>query len=186
MAETRRNGNGLDHQRTPPSIVRRCLSCFSDRSYHIWHGINYRCDRLVQSIFWKTILAFCTVVLLFGAPLQFLCSQRGADSAFDVVYLVVLGVFILDMAFNLMVDPEYFKCPKCIWKPHQAKFWNCGIGSFMFYCDALSIVGLLRDISYVNPKYFSTMSLVLELDEYGIAVSVRVYLLFAQTDRTSH
>ena len=56
----------------------------------------------------------------------------------------------------------------------------------MFYCDALSIVGLLRDISYVNPKYFSTMSLVLELDEYGIAVSVRVYLLFAQTDRTSH
>jgi hypothetical protein len=113
--------------------------------------------------------------LLFGSPIQFLWIPKEGDTVFDVLYTIGLAVFILDMIFNLLVDPEYFGCNyfwRRVQQPHQPKRWTCGgVGSFMFWCDVVSTLALCHDISYINQKEYEMLELNLKLNKYGIPVS---------------
>jgi hypothetical protein len=89
------------------------------------------------------------------------------------LYTIALAVFILDMILNLLVDPEYFGFDpwRRLQQPHQPKRWTCGVGSFMFWCDVVSTLALLHDISFINQREYEMPELKLELNEYGIPVS---------------
>jgi hypothetical protein len=177
MAEPQIAENGQGQQRPAPSPFQRCLDCLRAPRQHQLRYLNHACDSLVRSVFWKTLIIFCTVLLLFGSPIQFLWVPKGGDSVFDVLYIIALVVFLHDMLFNLISDPEYFGFdpwrPNRMQQPYQQKFWTCGIGSFIFWCDVVSTAALCHDISYINPREYAMVEITLDLDEYGILVSIR-------------
>lgn len=98
---------------------------------------------------------------------------KGADVYFDVLYSVASAVFFLDIILNIFVDPEYIAFHLCRRKGDdtQNSYWTCGIGSFMFWCDVVSSLALLYDISYINKHEFEMLEISIVLDNYGVPVS---------------
>jgi hypothetical protein len=47
-----------------------------------------------------------------------------------------------------------------------------GIGSFLFWCDVMSTLTLLFDISFIAPRLFRQLELHIELDPFGIPVRI--------------
>lgn len=166
--------SSLSRQQRPPlSLFLRCLQCVKMPRRRQLQYINHAFESLIQSVFWKTLIIFCTVLLLFGSPIQFLWVPKGGDFVFDILYTIALGIFILDMLLNLIVDPDYFGWrPRRMQQPYQRpNFCACGIGSFKFWCDVVSTAALCHDISYMNPPEYAMLEYTLFLDEYGIPVS---------------
>ena len=60
------------------------------------------------SLLWKWVIVFFTIVLLFGSPIQILYTTKDADIVFDILYIMALVVFVLDIILNMLVDPAYF------------------------------------------------------------------------------
>jgi hypothetical protein len=176
MAEPQIAENVLGQQRPASSPVRRCLGFLRAPRQHQLRFINHACDSLIRSGFWRILIIFCTVLLLFGSPIQFLLVPKEGDPSFVYLYTIALAVFILDMLFNSMVDPEYLGFgpwrPNRMQQPYQPKFWTWSIGSFMFWCDVVSTAALCYDIEYINRWEYEMMEIELVLDEYGITVSM--------------
>ena len=147
----------------------------------------------MNHILWKAIIWIFTVVLLFGSPIQFLWVPKVADPIFDALYTVTAVVFILDMIFHFIADPEYFgftlvdemrrrrrrigggggtttssiASGRNVYHP---TLWTCGIGSFKFWCDVVSTIAIFQDISYINPKEYEMAVISLTLNKYGLPV----------------
>lgn len=171
--------NQHQQQRRPRlSLFRRLTNCLCAPRKHQLRYASFACDQLLQSFFWKALIIFCTVLLLFGSPIQFAWAPKEVDRIFDIMYTVGFGLFVVDMILNLIVDPEYFggRCRTkrgTIENPlrQQPKYWTCGLGSFLFWCDVLSTAAFFNDISYVNRREYSMEEIMLTLDQYGVPVS---------------
>ena len=174
MAEPQIVDNVLGSQRPPSSPFRRFFDCLKAPRRHQLRYMNHACESLLGSVAWKTLIIFFTILLLFGSPIQFLFVPKGGDLAFNILYLMALGVFTFDMVLNLIVDPEYFGFDYCKPNrgliPQQPTFWTCGIGSFYFWCDVVSTLALCFDISYINGREYAMMEINLQLNEYGVPV----------------
>jgi hypothetical protein len=175
MAEPQIAESVLGDQRRKPSTFRRCLDCLRAPRQHHFRYINHTLDRLIESFFWKALIIFFTVLLLFGSPIQFLVIPKGGDIYFDVLYMIALAVFTLDMIFNIIVYPDYFSFDPLgrnrVQQADQAKFCTFGIGSYMFWCDVLSTAALLYDISYINRWEYDMEVMELDLNGDGVPVS---------------
>lgn len=133
-------------------------------------------ETIMKSYAWKGLIVFFTIVLLFGSPIQILFTPKEADGVFDILYTVALFVFVMDMIFNMCVDPNYlglqaFRRNRA--QPFdQAKFFSYGIGSFNMWCDVASTAALFYDISYTNPLQNEEEIVYLNLDQYGLLVRI--------------
>jgi hypothetical protein len=135
-------------------------------------------ERTVKSLFWKSLIVLFTFLLLFGSPIQFWAVPAEGDVVFDGIYMTGFIIFMVDVVFNIYADPEYLVCDPCNrslrksnLKHVHPRIWTFGFGSFNFWCDLISSVGFLWDISFINKMEFSMHSVSIVLNEYGIPVS---------------
>lgn len=163
----------MNEENHKPSFFRSCLDCIRPTNgYPSRHPTD-----LFQkfSLAWKCLIVLFTIILLFGSPLQFLFTEKEADSAFDILYISALVVFILDMILNSYNDPTYFGFSLChrnrVQPFDRPKFCSHGIGSFKMWCDMVSTATLFYDISYTSPFQYNEEVLELTLDRYGLPVS---------------
>lgn len=136
---------------------------------------------LISSRVWHALLVFFTILLLFGAQLQELWVPKEGDIVFDILFTVALGVFAFDMLFRCYTEPQYFEFNLCgkTFGEAPAAWGSCRLGSFMFFCDLLSTVTLLYDISYINRALVATETIDIELNGFGLPVRClgRTFLL---------
>ncbi|CAB9517744.1 whole genome shotgun sequence [Seminavis robusta] len=140
---------------------------------------------VMTSPVWRFFMCLCILLLLFGSHIQNLWCDKDYDMVFDVLYTIALTVFCLDIILRMLSVPGYagFNC-----KPlynRIGKFFGClprtsrhhhhyddepplHIGSFLFWCDVISTLTLLYDISYINQKQREIRANDIQLDTYGI------------------
>ena len=133
--------------------------------------------KVVRSPIWKGVIVVAMVLLLFGSSMQFIFFPKEADIIFDILYTVAFGVFIIDTIMNVIVNPEYFSFNMWCWSKQMPEGQTTasrsfGIGSFMFWCDVVSSIAMLYDISYINEQQFKAPKIDIQLDQYGIPVSL--------------
>ncbi|KAL3937309.1 MAG: hypothetical protein SGBAC_007561 [Bacillariaceae sp.] len=109
------------------------------------------------------------VLLLFGSSMQFIFFPKEADIIFDILYTVAFAVFVIDTVMNVVIKPEYFGFNTCWNRQRQdGQSRSFGIGSFMFWCDVVSSMAMLYDISYINEPEFESPTIDIKLDAYGV------------------
>jgi hypothetical protein len=138
-------------------------------------------EKIVKSLFWRLLIAGLTFILLFGSQIQFWAFPKEGDTAFDTLYCCGFLIFMIDVVFNAYADPEYFVCDpshrrrsnrssqtKKGYSCRQQRF--CSGGSFNFWCDLISSVGFLYDVSFINKREFAMHFAYIELDRIGVPV----------------
>jgi len=142
-------------------------------------------QRLINTKAWQAFIILFTIVLLFGAQIQDLWCPPSSDVAFDVIFTCAFVFLIVDVILRSAADPTYFilnLCGRDLRSPHGEHSPNrvdalCGLrsifqfGSFMFWCDLLSTLSLLWDISYINPFRSSMLEVTIGIDDLGIPES---------------
>lgn len=172
---------------------RRCLACVNtQRKLSFWRLLNTRV--------WKIIFICFTIILLFGAQVRDLLvpavsDPEALDTAFDYINIVVLVYFCVDIIMRVDAEPNYFQlhlfgCCDYFsgYVNHDsasetlgaASFTLCGksipchIGSFLFWCDTIATMLLLREISLVGwGNKFDEGYISIVLAESGLMHSVR-------------
>jgi hypothetical protein len=183
-----------------PQLYQCCggIMCPTPRS--LWHQTSDRyllpfSHVVLSSLVWRTSLVVGNFLLLFGNPIHMLWLPPQADTAMDVLYTLVLVIFIADMGFRAVAMPGYFGISvRQIYHPSSklqsspagggsstsasssASCWSwfrcINMGSFLFYCDLLSTLTLLYEISYINPDKYKLLHYEIHLDRVGIPVRI--------------
>ena len=142
-------------------------------------GVLEVMEYCLSSRIWRSVLVFFTTLLLFGSQIQEMWTPKEADIVFDILFSVALGVFLLDMLVRTYVEPQYFGFNLFGNKISDAPaaWGSCRLGSFMFWCDLISTLTLLYDISFINRSNFEMLEIEIELNSFGMPVSRRVNCL---------
>lgn len=140
---------------------------------------------------YKALLIVLTFILLFGAQIRFIFIPAAGDTGCDVVFMAVFCVFWVDVVMRIDAEPNYFHLNICgvTWKRNRRSSsgnqqraqshagtasggWCSAfeVGSFLFWCDVVSTLALMQDISFINPDYFSEYSVFIKLDPFGVPV----------------
>jgi len=131
---------------------------------------------LLISRFWQILLGIFTILLLFGAQIQWLFLPKEADIVFDVLFTIALVVFSLDIVLRCYLEPNYFNfCGSGSnvngEQGRAVNAWGgCHIGSFMFWCDFISTLTLLYNITYINRTLTEESGFEVKLDPFGAPV----------------
>ena len=157
-------------------------------SQKMWHiatnltdCIHVRCVnyRVLNTSLWKAATSFFTVVLLFGSQIHHLWLPPNADGAMDVLYGVTFLFFMVDMGLRVYAEPNYFQFQFGLcWYHNNTSFesGSCLLGSFMFWCDFISMMTLLYEISKINQGLAETPEVTIDLDDHGRPVSKNLLL----------
>eukprot|EP00980_Cylindrotheca_fusiformis_P031522 scaffold26496_cov113-Cylindrotheca_fusiformis.AAC.5 len=160
--------------------------CHACRSSPAMNATSAFLMRLIRSIVWRGLMMVFSIYLLFGSQLRLLWVPSSLDGVFDVVSTVTLAFFVVDMTIRMLVDSNYFSFSLCsggggYGTEAKESSGTCAVGSFMFWCDLVSTMTLLWDISFVNPREFRYRDVQIQLDSNGFPVRVntmeQVYLL---------
>ena len=149
--------------------------------------------RLINTRVWNGFTILFTVVLLFGTQIQDLWCPKSSDLAFDVLFTCSFVFLIVDVLLRSVADPSYFLFtvgkrdfrssdgePAYTRSDALCGLHNCfQIGSFMFWCDLLSTLSLLWDISYIGGLRNSTILVGIGIDVLGVPVSFLSVLVVA-------
>jgi hypothetical protein len=140
--------------------------------------INVRCVqlRVLQSYLWRMSMSLFSVVLLFGSQIHHLWLAPRFDVLMDIVYAFAFLFFMVDIGLRIYAEPNYFqfqfgKCWGRMRNP-EAGSSRCVLGSFMFWCDWISMMMLLYDISVINQENYAMTHIDIELGSSGSPVSV--------------
>ena len=129
---------------------------------------------VLGSWIWRALLLVLTFILLFGAQIRDILIPPQGDTACDAIFMATFVIFIIDMLMRMDCEPTYFLC-RCRNKEHESIdgtwFSTPQVGSFLFWCDLLSTMTLLTEISFINKIGFSEASYFIQLDQFGIPVS---------------
>jgi hypothetical protein len=104
-------------------------------------------------------------ILLFGAIIRDYTSvSRKGLLICDVVFIITFAFFVIDIIMRMDAKPNYFRIrmPCC---SGAIEF-----GSFLFWCDVISTVTLLHEISWIYPTRFMTQIMFVTIDK-GFPVS---------------
>lgn len=126
-------------------------------------------NRIIKTTWWSVIIFLFTLVLLFGPPLKFLLFTKAADIFFDSLFLICIITLIIDIILRCLVTPKYFQWSFPIKSKenaqnsilssnvtfHRKKKFQ--IGSFMFWCDLISTISLLSEITFIFTQLHSTL-----------------------------
>ena len=148
-----------------------CTNCWNSSAMKI---IKLLMKKTIRSVVWKALLIIFSIYLLFGSQIRHLFIPSSMDAAFDIISLVVFGFFVLDMIIRMMIYPNYFSISCC--NTSGANGGNdvqtgCVLGSFVFWCDLVSTITLLYDISWINEGEYNVKEVKIQLNEFGSPVS---------------
>jgi hypothetical protein len=121
-------------------------------------------SRIIESRLWRVIIILNTLLLLFGSEVQDLWIPPQGDVVMNVFYTIALAVFSFDILMRCFLEPTYMPWCGCA----ESK---CNLGSFLWWCDVLSTLTLLYNISYINKNLLDMITYDITLDELGIPVS---------------
>jgi hypothetical protein len=124
-----------------------------------------------KSTLWLFFLFVFSILLMFGPAIQSLADAgRRGDAAFLYLRIVMLFFFTVDILVRCFAEEGYFLLTLCrhriichnwISAPTQSNTTNgdskepfISIGSFLFWCDLLSTLSILYDLSFVNNHHF--------------------------------
>ncbi len=158
---------------------------------------------------WKAFMICFTTILLFGAQIRDLFFPKSADLAVDIVFLIVVCFFWVDTLFRMDCETNYFRFylfssfgyssgrtvpPRIsdVRDVDPSVGYCCGrpfhIGSFLFWCDIISTVALLREITLLDPTgIFDEARIEIRLDQFGMPLDVsneESAIYFQDTTRT--
>lgn len=165
-----RSSPPLEHSEYEENPKCLCCECLNP-SPHFLSILS----RIIGSRAWRLIIAFNTILLLFGSEIQELWIPPKGDTVLDVLYCIALAVFTMDMIMRCYLEPKYVSVPRCRKKQHaQNSAWGrCQLGSFLFWCDLLSTLTLLYNISFINTPAFEPILIDITLNSIGIPVRIR-------------
>ena len=140
--------------------------------------------KILRNKFWRVLLIVCSFILLFGAQIRTLAFTKGADTAFDAIFMVTFCIFLFDILMRCDVEPNYFAfnmggcCRRRVDNSAQGPTAdgaaNSGggfqIGSFLFWCEFASTLALLHEITFIHKKNFDETRLNITLDAAGVPV----------------
>jgi class 3 adenylate cyclase len=110
---------------------------------------------IVRSAVWNALVFICTLVLLFGGPIQQYFRHK-AKIYFNPAYIITIVILFVDMFLTSQTEKGYFKC-----------YWNSwsdfALGGFIFNFDFLSVMTLFASISYINPIHTSPMRISIQV-----------------------
>mmetsp|Transcript_20576 Transcript_20576/g.44963 ORF Transcript_20576/g.44963 Transcript_20576/m.44963 type:complete len:1245 (+) Transcript_20576:360-4094(+) len=142
----------------------------------------------LESWFYGVPFLFFTLLLLFGESIQYLWCPKSADLAFNYLYTIGFAFFIIDVVMRCYVSPAYFVFEFCgldyrfdaqgTRRPRPPPGGLKGgwgesfikIGSFMFWCDIISTVTLLYDITWINTGLLERTGVTIPVDVLGVAI----------------
>lgn len=139
------------------------------------------CARILDSLAWRALLILLTLILLFGAQIRNMFIPASADAAADAVFLATFFIFWIDIGMRVIVEPNYFAFNLCglgrkidTERPmaEQETCCNVQLGSFLFWCDVISTLTLLHEISFIDKANFSEIPILVTLDPFGVPVSL--------------
>lgn len=150
-----------------------------------WFTLLYK---LTKTIIWKIIHVIFSIILLFGPAVQLLIVDFGqnGDLIFMILRILMLLFFVVDMTLRCITEDDYFVCTLCKIGDRAANastyiLRSSGnnsdrmdstfrIGSFLFWCDLISTVSILYDLSFINDMRYCTIIKTWEV-ENGSLVS---------------
>ena len=165
----------------------RCLPEFLRDRYERQYTVLV----IMTSPVWRLVVCLCILLLLFGAQVQNLWCDPSYDTMFDILYTIAFGVFLIDISMRILVVPGYigFKyktlmnllrslfCTRPFqqkkndsrrnYYDHGDRWSNIHIGSFLFWCDVVSALSILYEISYINKMQTRIRTADIELDAFG-------------------
>jgi len=109
----------------------------------------------------------CTLFLLFGPAIQRLSNVRATgDEVFMWLRIVVLLIFFVDIATRCLLQENYFVLALCNNNTNSTlsrtgasdggvKRPTCAIGNYLFWCDVISTMCILYDLSFINHQRFA-------------------------------
>jgi hypothetical protein len=118
-------------------------------------------------------MIFFSIVVLFGSQIQHLWMAPAGDIVFDVLSTITFAFFVLDMTIRIIAEPNYFQVGTSSTSGGGAYSGSGGggessmdclvLGSFMFWCDLVSTVVILYDISYINKGHYGVVDVDIQL-----------------------
>eukprot|EP00522_Entomoneis_paludosa_P013153 CAMPEP_0172451694 /NCGR_PEP_ID=MMETSP1065-20121228/9625_1 /TAXON_ID=265537 /ORGANISM="Amphiprora paludosa, Strain CCMP125" /LENGTH=1163 /DNA_ID=CAMNT_0013203661 /DNA_START=207 /DNA_END=3698 /DNA_ORIENTATION=+ len=165
-----------------PSLwVRMCGNdCWSS------HRRKWFVKKVLKSTAWRATIVICSVILLFGAQIRTLAFEEPADFAFDIIFCVTFGIFLVDIGMRIDTEPNYFTfnmggccrpredntAPVPSRRESDSGWGDCNfkLGSFLFFCELASTLALLHEISFIHKKNFDEKQVDIVLDQAGIPV----------------
>eukprot|EP00934_Nitzschia_sp_Nitz4_P007161 Nitzschia sp. Nitz4//scaffold179_size51476//16556//19732//NITZ4_006924-RA/size51476-processed-gene-0.3-mRNA-1//1//CDS//3329539210//7151//frame0 len=124
------------------------------------------------------ILFYCFI--LFGSQLQEL-TQVLKQSTFDILAWITFVFCIVELILRVIGEASYFMFQLPFFMTNYTSRSsnnsvvgggdnNFSFGSFLFWCDVVSTISILYDISHVNPTHFSKTEKTFHLDIDGFPV----------------
>lgn len=169
----RRPSSGRSSPPPDPSELENSSSCGCRNCLAPSPGFLNVLSTIIESSIWRVIIVFNTILLLFGSEIQELWIPPAGDVAMDVLYCLALAVFAMDMFMRCYLEPKYVTVPRCRKKESaQNSAWGrCQLGSFLFWCDLVSTMTLLYNISFIYPPGSAIETIDIKLNVIGIPVS---------------
>jgi hypothetical protein len=180
FASYRLGGEGGHSAASGATCWSRCCGSFSCLAWPA-ESRRYFLGRIIQSRSWKFILVVFTLLLLFGPQIRDMYISKDGDTAMDVIFMCALVFFTLDILIRIDVEPNYFSfdlfCRRGQRKEGSSDLatgWmgcgSYGLGSFLFWCDVVSTLTLLHEISFINREHFDEIHINIRLDRFGVPV----------------
>jgi len=129
---------------------------------------------ITNNFLWKSLIIMSTILLLIGPPVQMFISYT-ANNTMDILYLLGFIIFVMDMIFYCYLDPRYFPCGPChiINREVRRSYLQNSLGSFSFWCDFLSTICFLFEISFLGLNFRRVWKPeIIQLQNLGFPVSV--------------
>jgi len=160
------SGRGIDED-VPDDAPAAAMSL---RKPRLWRFLN--------TTLYKTLLIVATIILLFGAEFRDLVPL--ADAAMDYVFAVVLVFFLVDMGLRCDAESQYFglHCGRnCHYQSGDDEEASSQplfqMGSFLFWCDVISTLTLLREITWFDLEgNFDEQHIDVQLNQWGMPKEV--------------
>lgn len=180
----------LSEPSTPTSRLKSMLCCCcagSGCKRPSWLAHNSRIvkqsKRLIRSRLWKLLMIFFYGFLVFG-PQIYHIMEHFQETTFNILALVTFGFCLVDMGLRVLVEPNYFQfgVSSCCQTSNKFGVGNdnhhssCVVGSFLFWCDLVSMAAILLDFVGVNHHRNEIQTIEIELDSYGFPVRVLMLL----------
>jgi hypothetical protein len=142
---------------------------------------HHRFLLILNSRVWRTCMVIFAFVLLFGEQIRSLFLPPASDNYVDTLFVISILFFLTDIAMRCDAEDGYFTSHCCCCPSNSVdltsstsssclSFLSCG--SFLFWCDLLSTIALLYDISWIRKRWFSDATVEILLNNFGVPVRV--------------
>ena len=155
-------GESADQETTPDNNIAAVANRAATTARQQRRATMYA---VLNSQAWKVALSVFSLILLFGAQVSELFLPPSTDTTVDAIFVLALTFFIVDILMRCeSSEDHYFSRIRC------TGICCLSVGSFLFWCDLVSALTLLTDISWINKRSFSEQQIQIALGDFGIPV----------------